>query len=82
MPLRVVCVCATVLSVMPVAAHFAQSLPVELFANVGMFQGGTDDGSRGPRSIGVGGGMTFSVYRGLFGKLDVETSRVVRHNLG
>ena len=38
MPLRVVCVCATVLSVMPVAAHFAQSLPVELFANVGMFQ--------------------------------------------
>ena len=78
LPLRVVCVCAAVLLVIPATALFAQPLPAELFANVGVFQGGTDDGSLGPRSISFGGGMTFPVYRRLFAELDVQTSRVVR----
>ena len=76
--LRVVFVCAAVLSIMPATALFAQPLPVELFANVGVFKGGTDDGSLGPWSISIGGGITFPVFRRLFAELDVQTSRVVR----
>ena len=79
---RIVFLYAAVLSIMPAAALFAQPLPVELFANVGVFKGGTDEGSLGPRAISIGGGITFPVFRSLFAELDVQTSRVsVRHGL-
>ena len=68
---------------MPAAALFAQPLPVELFANVGVLKGGTMQAGLGPRAISFGGGITFPVFRSLFAELDVQTSRVVsvRHGL-